>query len=108
MAKKSFKQDIATGADRFFSVHDAEEDTRDTQSMQNTRGVSHTAEVDEVYREPRRGAWTQADAAPKPYRINLKLDPGLKEYLADEAWRNRISMTELINRMIRAYRDGQR
>lgn len=108
MAKKSFKQDIATGADRFFSVHDMTEDTEDSMDTRNIRGVSHLVETGDVYHAPQRVARTQTETAPKSYRINLKLDPGLKEYLADEAWRNRISVTELINRMIREYRDGKR
>lgn len=91
MAKKSFKQDIATGADRFFSVHDQPADIQDTLDTRDIQDTSNT---------PR----TQDTPAEKPYRINLKLDPGLKDFLADAAWRQRTSVTALLNQIIADYR----
>lgn len=38
------------------------------------------------------------------YRLNLKLSGDLKEYLADEAWRQRISITQLVNNVLEAYK----
>ena len=43
---------------------------------------------------------------PQYYRLNLKLDGELREYLADEAWRNRISITALVNQILTEYRDA--
>ena len=71
---KSFKNTAKTSAAKFIS-------TQDTQATQDTRATEPTF-----------------------YRINLKLDGDLKEYLADEAWRNRTSITQLVNDMIKEYR----
>lgn len=68
----------ATGADRFFSVNDTL-DTKDTK-----------------------------DTTEKYYRLNLKLDASLKEYLADEAWRQRLSITSLVNSILKEYRDAHK
>lgn len=38
------------------------------------------------------------------YRLNLKLSGDLKDYLADEAWRQRISITQLVNDVLEAYK----
>jgi len=43
---------------------------------------------------------------PQFYRLNLKLDGDLREYLADEAWRNRTSITALVNQILCEYRDA--
>lgn len=81
MAKKNFRDDIVTGADRFFSAHD---DTQGAQDVQDVRDVQNTQGTQDM----------------KPYRINLKLNGGYKEFLADEAWKRRMSITELLNQVI--------
>lgn len=46
-------------------------------------------------------------AAPKKeevYRFNLKLPGSMKQYLADEAWRRRISITDLLASIIEEYK----
>ena len=43
-------------------------------------------------------------AARDIYRLNLKLSGDLKEYLSDEAWRQRISITQLVNDVLEAYK----
>lgn len=43
-------------------------------------------------------------AARDIYRLNLKLSGDLKEYLSDEAWRQRISITQLVNNVLEAYK----
>lgn len=40
----------------------------------------------------------------KPYRLNLKLSGDLKQYLSDEAWRERISITQLVNKALEEYK----
>ena len=55
-------------------------------------------------------------ATPKPkqepaqtgeaYRLNLKLDGELREYLSYEAWKNRTSITALVNKILSEYRDA--
>jgi hypothetical protein len=39
------------------------------------------------------------------YRLNLKLDADLREYLADEAWMQRKSITALVNDILSAYKE---
>lgn len=52
--------------------------------------------------EPVNGNATPSHGAPF-YRVNLKLSPELDGYLRDEAWIRRMSRTELINRILKAY-----
>ena len=77
---KDFKA-AATGADRFFSANDTK-DTRDTKNTQ--------------------------DIKDRFYRLNLKLDIDLKDYLSDEAWRQRTSITALVNKILKEYRDSHK
>ena len=53
--------------------------------------------------KPKQEPPAQADGI---YRLNLKLDGGLREYLAYEAWRNRVSITALVNKILLEYRDA--
>lgn len=150
MSKKNFKADIATGADRFFSVYDALErvaevdiedvqdilDTRSVPIEKNTKAIKDTSSVPgalnaeyiegikDVLHVPdvqsiqgvqntphvHSGQYVQdtedvQDIRPAYYRINLKLRGEHKDFLSDEAWRQRISITELLNRMIAEYRE---
>lgn len=76
MAAKTFKNDIA-GTDRLFSANDTQ-DTKDTRN-------------------------TERPAEKAVYRLNLKLSGELKEYLADAAWYNRVSITSLVNEILLDY-----
>lgn len=40
------------------------------------------------------------------YRYNLNLDSDLKDYLSDIAWKNRTSITQYLNDLIRADREN--
>ena len=71
---KEFKTTATAGAARFISTP-ATQDTQDTQ---------HTP--------------------PTFYRLNLKLDGDLKEFLSDEAWRQRTSITALVNEVLHEYK----
>lgn len=51
---------------------------------------------------------TPPQEAPQFYRLNLKLDGDLREYLSDEAWRNRTSITALVNQILCEYRDAHK
>lgn len=126
MRKKSFKQDIATGADRFFSALDTQgtgdtpdtsgvrahsADTRDSRAIPTGADArapkaikALTAQAEPAGKEGPQASPVPASAAVPAYRINLKLDADHKAFLADEAWRQRISVTELLNRMIAQYR----
>lgn len=75
------------------------------------------AENGDKIRESNRRYWERKGAAtPKPkqepaqtgevYRLNLKLDGELREYLSYEAWKNRISITALVNKILSEYRDA--
>lgn len=77
---KDFKT-AATGADRFFSIND----TKDIKNTDNTQDTQDTKD--------------------RFYRLNLKLDISLKDYLADEAWRQRVSITALVNSILKEYRE---
>ncbi len=44
--------------------------------------------------------------APEFYRLNLKLDGALREYLSDEAWMKRTSITALVNQILIEYKDA--
>lgn len=71
---KDFKNSATAGAARFISTP-ATQDTQDTQAT-----------------------------TPTFYRLNLKLDGDLKEFLSDEAWRQRTSITALVNDVLQEYR----
>ena len=77
---KDFKA-AATGADRFFSANDTK-DTQDNKGTQDIKG--------------------------RFYRLSLKLDIDLKDYLSDEAWRQRTSITALVNKILKEYRDSHK
>ena len=77
---KDFKA-AATGADRFFSAND-------TKDIQATKGIQDTKD--------------------RFYRLNLKLDIDLKDYLSDEAWRQRTSINALDNKILKEYRDSHK
>lgn len=48
------------------------------------------------------------DTKDRFYRLNLKLDIDLKDYLSDEAWRQRTSITALVNKILKEYRDSHK
>lgn len=39
------------------------------------------------------------------YRLNLKLSGDLKDYLSEAAWRQRMSITQLVNNVLEAYKE---
>lgn len=49
---------------------------------------------------------TPPKKAPEFYRLNLKLDGELREYLSDQAWRNRTSITALVNDILLEYKEA--
>lgn len=73
--KKDFKTTATAGAERFIST----QPTQDTQDTQRT--------------------------PPTFYRLNLKLDGDLKQFLSDEAWRQRLSITALVNEVLTEYKN---
>ncbi|MDR2204344.1 MAG: hypothetical protein LBE76_08675 [Nitrososphaerota archaeon] len=77
MPKKDFRGTVK-GADKLFSVNDIRLDTssvQDTLDTQRKRGF---------------------------YRLNLKLDIDLRDYISDAAWRQRTNITGYLNNLIRA------
>jgi len=83
MNKKNFKDNTAN-IDRFFSE-------AETQNTDNALNTNNTQEAQE-----------------KPYRINLKLRPKFRQYLDDEAWKARTSITEYLNELIQADMDKKK
>jgi len=63
----------------------------------------NTANIDRFFSstEPQKALSTY-ETQKTYYRINLKLRPEFKEYLSDEAWKSRKSITEYINDLIQA------
>ena len=86
MNKKNFKDNTAN-IDRFFS----EAETQNTQSAYDAYDTLNTDNTQETQE--------------RPYRINLKLRTNYRQYLDDEAWKARISITEYLNRLIQADMD---
>ena len=78
MSKKSFKATVQ-GADRLFSINDSTQGAQTTHEVQNTQDTTATA--------------TQ--------RINIRIDPELKNYASDAAWKNRMTVTEYICHLIK-------
>ena len=67
--------------------------TEDTKSKKATTGTATTEDTQDIKKEY--------------YRLNLKLDIELKDFLADEAWKQRKSITQLLNEIITEYKDKQ-
>lgn len=89
MNKKNFKDNTAN-IDRFFSGAG----TQETDDTQNTQSTSETLSTHDI-----------SDTPQKSYRINLKLRPEYRQYLDDEAWKARKSITEYLNDLIQADMD---
>lgn len=87
MAKKSFKSNVV-GADKLFSINDTKdiENTRNTKDTEDTRNLK-TKEY---------------------YRLNLKLDIELKEYIQEIAWLSRMSVTEYLNNLIKIDKENNK
>ena len=94
MPKKTFKGNAAH-LDRFFTDNEEQgtannqipepyntQNTSNTQYTPNTQGTSGTQKT--------------------YYRINLKLRPEFRQYLDDESWKARKSITEYLNDLIAA------
>lgn len=77
MPKKDFKHNT-TAIDKFFPDDEPEQQTHGTHK---TLGTHRTHPY---------------------YRVNLKLNPGFKEYLANVSWERRQSITQYINCLIEA------
>lgn len=71
---KDFKKPATAGAGLFISA-------LDTQGTQDTQNTARTY-----------------------YRFNLKLDLDLKEFLSEEAWKQRMTITALINQILQEYK----
>lgn len=81
---KNYSDKIQNASNKFFTGADNTQETHDTHSTHDTQ-KTHKADETEG----------------KPYRINLKLDGDLEEFIKDEAWRQRTSVTQYLNGLIR-------
>ena len=95
---KDFKTPAAAGAARFITVPGQGGPVTAAGQAVTDGGKTITAPVEREESPPHE--------PPQYYRLNLKLDGELREYLADEAWRNRISITALVNQILTEYRDA--
>jgi len=124
MPKKNFKNNVK-GADRLFSANDADVDTQDTLNVQNISSVQDTLHVQSVqdriatqYVRDMSSVQNTQDMLhvqsvqdiPKKrgyYRLNLKLDMELKDYISDAAWQRKMNVTEYLSTLIRADMESQ-
>jgi len=68
----------------------------------------NTAGIDRFFSSPEpRQARAAPDTRGARYRINLKLRPEFKEYLTEESWKSRKSVTEYVNDLIQADKDAK-
>lgn len=109
MSKKSF--DTASATSKFFTqgtqdTHSASDthNTHDTHNKQDTPTPEQiAAAVLKLQQEPKRGRPPKTEAEKlRGYRYNLNLDRDLQQYLKETAWKNRTSITQYINDLIRA------
>lgn len=112
MSKKSF--DTKTATSKFFTQNTQEtqstpntpitHDTHDKHSTQDTPTPEQiAAAVLKLQQEPKRGRPPKTEAEKlRGYRYNLNLDRDLQQYLKETAWKNRTSITQYINDLIRA------
>jgi len=104
MPRKTFKENTAH-LDRFFSDNEPEPETAIDQT-QNTPVTDETYEKQQTYythRTQETYSTQETQQAQKAYyRINLKLRPEFRQYLDDESWKARKSITEYLNDLIAA------
>ena len=81
------KFDTKSVANKFFT-----QDTHSTEDTQNTHD-----KLSKLGRPPKK-----PEEKLRGYRYNLNLDRDLKDYLHEMAWKNRTSITQYINDLIRA------
>lgn len=86
MSKKTFK-DNTTNIDRFFSVTSQESNSTNTQEVHGTHKTHEVQKVTESI---------------KYYRFNLKMKPEFKQFLDEESWKARTTVTQYINDLIQA------
>jgi len=101
MPRKTFKDNTAH-LDRFFSDNELEQETANNQILkpdythetQETQSTLETRIASDTHNTP--------EAQRTFYRINLKLRPEFRQYLDDESWKARKSITEYLNDLIAA------
>jgi hypothetical protein len=105
---KNFKNNVK-GADKFFSVNDIPEiDTLNTENTLDTIAVQTTQDVLDISNTEDTLDMQDTQKVNKKkeyYRLNLKLDIELKEYITEAAWRERMTVTEYLNNLIRKDRE---
>lgn len=80
MAKKNFDNELLTGAATFIT------------KAQEAREAKAAAKA--------------AERSNKEYRMNLKLDADLGEFIGDLHWRLRLSRNDVVASIIRAYKEA--
>ena len=107
MPKKSFKNNPALAfIDQPQEAHEGQE-VQPPQRTQDTPGTHITPSTHKTHdtsmpQEPPKPQEPQEPPKPEPYRINLKLRGEFKQFLDDEAWKARKSITEYLNELIAA------
>jgi len=100
MPKKTFKDNTAH-LDRFFS--DTEPDMGiENEQIEQTHETYDAPKTHETYETHDINKPIEKKTNEKYYRFNLKLEPGYKEYLARESWKNHTTITGYINDLIQA------
>ena len=109
--RKSFKDNIR-GADKLFSINDAvnndssdkqdskdAENMKDMKDMQDMQDMHSVKDAKNIQIEKRRKEY---------YRLNLKLDLELKEYITESAWQERVTVTEYLSNLIKADKEKRK
>jgi hypothetical protein len=91
MSKKSFKDNTAN-IDRFFSAAETDK-TSNTSGISNIYNISETSET---YKTEQ-----------KPYMLSLKFNSNFKQYISDEAWKARKTITAYLTDIIQADMDAK-
>jgi predicted HicB family RNase H-like nuclease len=84
MAKKNFRNQIK-GADKLFSANDDTQSTQVANAAQSTQIATDTRDVNAVRTE----------------RLSMRVPPEIKDYITEEAWKQRVSATEYICMLVR-------
>ncbi len=90
------KKEFKIGAEKFITALD-ENETQRTHEPQGTDSTQGAQRTHRKYNKPERS---------NPYRINLKLRGEYKEYIEEAAWKEKKSVTEFINDLIKDHKEN--
>ena len=98
MPRKSFKNNLNQGVNKFFSANDSQEipTITTTTAVPTIMTARATHDVQ---------AATATHDVQRTKRLNIRIEPLLKEYIAETAWRMRMSEADFIRTLVIAHRN---